>query len=331
MEEYRVPPQKLHRPGNITKHFENSVECKECGQNLSGKRNLKKHMIKYHQDHFDCTYCDLAWSLDDADSFRLHLFKHLYVLNNVNACVQCGKQWKTPHLLRKHQAQKGPFHNEECTQCSSPMKTFQDYQRHVDEQHYGIWKYKCGFCEITFDSNEEADNHLKLMHKPKRKSRERKAPKAPQPPVNKERVCNQCGAIVSNLSNHMQLVHDHRSVVCPHCGKVKRNEAVLKSHIVSVHEKIPCLICGVMVPKRKMEFHVHQNHRAHEDRRHRCHLCGKGFIYPHKLQEHLNTHTGDKPFKCKFCNAAFASSSNKRMHERAHLGIKVKQSKKQQH
>jgi len=125
MEEYRVPPQKLHRPGNITKHFENSVECKECGQNLSGKRNLKKHMIKYHQDHFDCTYCDLAWSLDDADSFRLHLFKHLYVLNNVNACVQCGKQWKTPHLLRKHQAQKGPFHNEECTQCSSPMKTFQ--------------------------------------------------------------------------------------------------------------------------------------------------------------------------------------------------------------
>ena len=56
----------------------------------------------------------------------------------------------------------------------------------------------------------------------------------------------------------------------------------------------------------------------------------KGFIYPHKLQEHLNTHTGDKPFKCKFCNAAFASSSNKRMHERAHLGIKVKQSKKQQ-
>ena len=69
---------------------------------------------------------------------------------------------------------------------------------------------------------------------------------------------------------------------------------------------------------------------AHEDRRHRCHLCGIGFIYPHKLQEHLNTHTGDKPFKCKFCNAAFASSSNKRMHERAHLGIKVKQSKKQQ-
>ena len=41
-----------------------------------------------------------------------------------------------------------------------------------------------------------------------------------------------------------------------------------------------------------MEFHVHQNHTSHEDRKHRCHLCGKGFIYPHKLQEHLNTHTG---------------------------------------
>ena len=47
--------------------------------------------------------------------------------------------------------------------------------------------------------------------------------------------------------NFLQLVHDHRSVVCPHCGKLKRNEAVLKSHVKSVHEKRPCLICGQMV------------------------------------------------------------------------------------
>ena len=125
IEEYKAPPQKLHRPGNITKHFNNSVECKECGQNLSGKRNLKKHMIKYHQDHYNCAYCDIAFSMDDKESFKLHLFKHLFILNNVNGCVQCGKQWKTPHLLRKHQAQKGPHHNEECAQCSLPMKSFQ--------------------------------------------------------------------------------------------------------------------------------------------------------------------------------------------------------------
>ena len=101
------------------------MECKKCGQCLSGKRNLKKHDIKYHQDHYNCAYCDLAFSLSDTDLFRLHLFKHLFVLNNVNACVQCGKQWKTPHLLRKHQAQKGPYHNEFCAQCSTQMRSYQ--------------------------------------------------------------------------------------------------------------------------------------------------------------------------------------------------------------
>ena len=44
------------------------------------------------------------------------------------------------------------------------------------------------------------------MHKAKRKARERKAPKPPSQPVNKERVCNECGAIVANLSNHMQVI-----------------------------------------------------------------------------------------------------------------------------
>ena len=45
------------------------------------------------------------------------------------------------------------------------------------------------------------------MHKAKRKARERKAPKPPSQPVNKERVCNECGAIVANLSNHMQVIN----------------------------------------------------------------------------------------------------------------------------
>ena len=78
------------------------------------------------------------------------------------------------------------------------------------EQHYNIWKFRCGHCEMIFETDEEEETHRRLMHKAKRKVRERKTPKAPQPPVNKERVCNQCGAIVANLSNHMQLVHDHR-------------------------------------------------------------------------------------------------------------------------
>ena len=71
-------------------------------------------------------------------------------------------------------------------------------------------------------------------------------------------------------------------------------KSALNKDLYCINGKIYFSIYHLQVPIGKMEFHVHQNHTSHEDRKHRCHLCGKGFIYPHKLQEHLNTHTGIK-------------------------------------
>ena len=53
-------------------------------------------------------------------------------------------------------------------------------------------------------------------------------------------------------------------------------------------------------------------------------FAGKGFIHANKLREHINIHTGEKPFKCQYCPSAFASAGTKAMHEKGHLGIKRK-------
>ena len=53
-------------------------------------------------------------------------------------------------------------------------------------------------------------------------------------------------------------------------------------------------------------------------------FSGKGFIHANKLREHINIHTGEKPFKCQYCPSAFASAGTKAMHEKGHLGIKRK-------
>ena len=53
-----------------------------------------------------------------------------------------------------------------------------------------------------------------------------------------------------------------------------------------------------------------------------CYYCGesKRFIRGGQLINHLRTHTGERPFKCTLCPAAFSSSTNLKMHTLIHTG-----------
>ncbi|OCH93540.1 hypothetical protein OBBRIDRAFT_823982 [Obba rivulosa] len=58
-----------------------------------------------------------------------------------------------------------------------------------------------------------------------------------------------------------------------------------------------------------------------DEKRHRCPHCSKRFNRPSSLNIHVNTHTGAKPFMCRFpgCNRQFNVNSNMRRHYRNHL------------
>ncbi|KAG7098795.1 hypothetical protein E1B28_000700 [Marasmius oreades] len=51
-----------------------------------------------------------------------------------------------------------------------------------------------------------------------------------------------------------------------------------------------------------------------------CGYCGKGFNRPSSLKIHLNSHTGEKPFRCpvESCGRSFSVLSNMRRHARVH-------------
>ena len=58
-------------------------------------------------------------------------------------------------------------------------------------------------------------------------------------------------------------------------------------------------------------------------KKHQCEVCGKSFLYKKDLNDHNNSHTGEKPYCCEICGASFAARTNLQNHcKSVHEGMK---------
>eukprot|EP00744_Colponema_vietnamica_P001183 GILI01001987.1.p1 GENE.GILI01001987.1~~GILI01001987.1.p1 ORF type:complete len:260 (+),score=52.16 GILI01001987.1:129-908(+) len=61
-----------------------------------------------------------------------------------------------------------------------------------------------------------------------------------------------------------------------------------------------------------------------DDKRWKCHICGRGFSQKSNYEVHIRVHTQEKPYICNFegCGLGFISSTYLRAHMRGHLNIR---------
>ncbi|KAF5277010.1 hypothetical protein FQR65_LT16089 [Abscondita terminalis] len=165
-----------------------------------------------------------------------------------------------------------------------------------------------------------------------------------------ETVCGEAKAIIL----HVRQVHDNRLYICDVCGQDfrKRNELSmhLDEHVATEEGDFQCEICNRIFSNLRL-FRIHKRMHYPQNKAWKCDMCGKKYSSRNLLDEHINVHTGlrpyicatcgkdfaskytfkahekthevrPRPFQCQHCNKSFLSQQNLSQHERTHLGIK---------
>lgn len=185
--------------------------------------------------------------------------------------------------------------------------------------------------EVVDDSHDDGiDKHG--IHKKKMKKKDSDIPAIiPQMIVsrdNKIYTCLICSAEekvqgdAKTIISHMKNAHEIRLYICDICGVefLRRSEmsAHFDEHVATEEGAFQCDVCNRIFTNLRL-FRVHKRMHMPQPKNHVCQTCGKGFLSRNMLEEHTNTHTGLRPYKCGECGKDFASKYSARAHEKIHL------------
>ncbi|KAH8349165.1 hypothetical protein KR084_011007 [Drosophila pseudotakahashii] len=150
-------------------------------------------------------------------------------------------------------------------------------------------------------------------------------------------VCDKCGHSFreqGQLQMHL-LRHDSvKNFDCPECPKKFYDAYTRNIHLRARHKgetPFPCNHCNKSFPnassRHRHEQKVHgagsrilarQKSKEDGSDRHYCTKCTKSYCTKNALTLHMNSHNGDRPFKCKVCQKGFMDPSTRKRHEARH-------------
>ncbi|XP_061880605.1 zinc finger protein 501-like [Entelurus aequoreus] len=84
-----------------------------------------------------------------------------------------------------------------------------------------------------------------------------------------------------------------------------------------------CLSCSICAESFILKGHLNQHMKTHTgEKPFNCSVCGKSFSKNVHLTRHMTTHTGEKTLKCSVCGKSFYRNCHLTQHLRTHTGEK---------
>lgn len=257
-----------------------TTKCNICDATFKNKYLLKRHIKNVHATAkpYKCDQCEGSFT----SQVYLNAHKRYHNKERAYICSYCGKGFITTSDLNHHEKIHKETRNYACKQCPKAFKTSSDLYKHKMCVHgdKNQWKHVCKYCDKRFPLKINLDTHVKT-HTGERNF-----------------TCRVCGRRFINnsvLNRHMETHVDFVPFKCEHCLQSYKHKKSLDVHLFRVHG-------------------IGSGEEAKERVKKYCHVCPKSYFDRNKLEKHLRTHTGERPFKCDDCGKGFVDKSYVKQH-----------------
>ena len=130
--------------------------CDQCGFQTHYLKSYKRHhALKHeHKQHLRCKTChrifDSTEMLEKHKKEKSHYFRRVYVpRHNRNVCNLCGRNMKTPAMLKEHINSHFKIKKNVCQMCNRAFIFKSNLTRHMRTNHEDK-SFECPYCHKTY-------------------------------------------------------------------------------------------------------------------------------------------------------------------------------------